>query len=257
MAPIARGVKQWGLRLIEDCSQAPWARVCHQGCPCIAPDCRGRLVGTFGDVAAFSTMYRKSLHSGGSGGVVFARDSHIAHAVIEEADRGRPKWSEDYRAGDPGHATVAALNHNTDEFSCAIASASLSRLEEAILARRNFLANLSDVLQPLREYVVPMQHSRGQSPFFIPLIVAPSLAGRKLEFATALQAEGINLLPSYPCVVADWEATRSLGLRVVKADNAREMKARSFNLFLNERYGRREADEVATAIKKVLHHLTD
>jgi hypothetical protein len=32
------------------------------------------------------------------------------------------------------------------------------------------------------------------------------------------------------------------------------MKRRSFNLFLNERYGRREADEVAAALAKVIAH---
>jgi dTDP-4-amino-4,6-dideoxygalactose transaminase len=254
MGPIMRGAAQRGLRVIEDCSQAPWARVCNPTCQCTVPLCEGRLVGTFGHVAAFSTMYRKSLHSGGSGGVVYTTEETVARAMIEEADRGRPKWSSSYRGGDPGHATVAALNHNTDEFSCAIASASLSRLEDTVRRRREFLRALVTATAPLAAHASPMVHSRGQSPFFMPIVLSEGLAAHKVEIASALQAEGINLLPTYPCIVADWEVSETLGIRVVKADNAREMKRRSFNLFLNERYGRPEADEVAAALAKVIAH---
>ena len=88
----------------------------------------------------------------------------------------------------------------------------------------------------------------------MPIVLSEGLAAHKVEIASALQAEGINLLPTYPCIVADWEVSETLGIRVVKADNAREMKRRSFNLFLNERYGRREADEVAAALAKVIAH---
>lgn len=254
MTPIMTGAGSRGIPVIEDCSQAPWARVCAASCTCGSSICQGQLVGTFGDVAAFSTMYRKSLHSGGSGGVVYSRTEATAHAVLEEADRGRPKWSSGYRGGDPGHASVSALNHNTDEFSCAIASASLARLEQTVRQRRSFLKELSAAMEPLRSHATPMAYSRGQSPFFMPIVLSPEAAARKLEIATALQAEGIHLLPTYPCIVADWQVTRDLGICVVKADNAREMKMRSFNLFLNERYGRREAEEVAEALAKVLGH---
>lgn len=254
MLPIMNGSRSRGIRVVEDCSQAPWARVCATSCSCVPATCHGQLVGTFGDVAAFSTMYRKSLHSGGSGGVVYTRAEATAHAVLEESDRGRPKWSSEYRGGDPGHASVSALNHNTDEFSCAIASASLTRLENTVGQRRAFLDELRRAIAPLAPHVHTMRHSRGQSPFFMPIVLSAELAARKLDVAAALQAEGIHLLPTYPCIVADWDVTRNLGIRIVKADNAREMKARSFNLFLNEQYGRREANEVAVALEKVMRH---
>jgi len=45
-----------GIRVVEDCSQAHGARV------------DGRPVGTFGDIAAFSTMYRKAHITGASEG---------------------------------------------------------------------------------------------------------------------------------------------------------------------------------------------
>ena len=52
-----------------------------------------------------------------------------------------------------------------------------------------------------------------------------------------LLKEGINLSPEYNCVIADWEVVKKLNIRVVKDINAKSMKKRSFNLFLNENYG--------------------
>src|SRR5215831_8708078 len=48
-----------GIRAIEDCSRSHGAKIA------------GQQVGTFGDIAAFSTMYRKAHMTGQSGGVVY------------------------------------------------------------------------------------------------------------------------------------------------------------------------------------------
>jgi len=244
-----------GLKLIEDCSQAPFARVCTATCACEGSLCLGSPVGTFGDVAAFSTMYRKSLHTGGSGGVVFSADLLTGNAIIEESDRGRPKWSSGYRAGDPGHATVSALNFNTDEISCAIGLASLNRLENTIQLRRKFLFELGVMMQSLEPHFRLMTHSRGQSPFFIPIIVGSKYESEKLEIADLLVSEGISLLPTFCNIVADWEIAEKLKWKIVKTQNAKSMKARSFNLFLNENYGSNEAAEVVSSLEKVLGHI--
>ena len=252
---ISKNLKQRNLKLIEDCSQAPFARVCEINCVCQSTVCGGVPVGSFGDVSAFSTMYRKSIHTGGSGGVVFTKNETIAQAVIEESDRGRPKWSNEYRSGDPGHATVSSLNFNTDEFSCAIGLASLYRLEDTIQRRRKFLLDLVKKAKQLEPFFRIMNNSLGQSPFFIPLIVSNEFEPRKVEIAKILQSEGISLLPVFNNIVADWEITQKLNWKVIKSLNAKSMKARSFNLFLNENYGEREATEIVEALEKVLNFL--
>lgn len=249
---IKESATKRGLKLIEDCSQAPFARVCTATCACEKSQCLGAPVGTFGDVAAFSTMYRKSLHTGGSGGVVFSTDNLTGNIIIEESDRGRPKWSNEYRSGDPGHATVSALNFNTDEISCAIGLASLNRLEDTIQRRRNFLFELADMMQSLAPHVRLMTHSRGQSPFFIPIIVSSKYESKKLEIADLLKCEGIALLPSFHNIVADWDIGEKLKWKIVKSENAKSMKARSFNLFLNENFGSNEVEQITIAIQKVL-----
>jgi len=255
ISEISKNAKQRNLKLIEDCSQAPFARVCKISCLCKSTVCDGVPVGRFGDVAAYSTMYRKSLHTGGSGGVVFTKSEAVAKAVIEESDRGRPKWSSEYRSGDPGHASVSSLNFNTDEFSCAIGLASLTRLEDTIERRRKFLVELNTKVKRLEPYFRLMDHSPGQSPFFIPLIVGNEFELRKIEIAELLKLEGISLLPVFNNIVADWEITKKLKWKVTKSLNSKSMKARSFNLFLNENYGEREASEIVEALEKVLIYL--
>ena len=252
---ISQNATQRNLKLIEDCSQAPFARVCNLNCGCQPTLCSGVPVGSFGDVAAYSTMYRKSIHTGGSGGVVFTKDDVIAKAVIEESDRGRPKWSSEYRSGDPGHATVSSLNFNTDEFSCAIGLASLTRLKETIQRRRRFLVDLNTKLKRLEPYFRLMNNSLGQSPFFIPIIVGNEFESRKVEIAELLKSEGISLLPTFNNIVADWDIAKKLNWKIIKSSNAESMKARSFNLFLNENYGEREASEFVEALEKVLNYL--
>ena len=255
ISTISQNATKRNLKLIEDCSQAPFARVCNLNCGCQPTLCSGVHVGSFGDVSAYSTMYRKSIHTGGSGGVIFTKDDVIAKAVVEESDRGRPKWSSEYRLGDPGHATVSALNFNTNEFSCAIGLASLARLEETIQQRRRFLVELSTKIKHLESFFRLMNNSLGQSPFFIPLIVGKEFESRKVEIAELLKSEGISLVPTFNNVVADWDISKKLNWKIKKSSNAESMKARSFNLFLNEKYSEGEASEIVEALEKVLNYL--
>jgi len=117
------------------------------------------------------------------------------------------------------------------------------------------LFELDSMMQSLAPHFRLMTHSRGQSPFFIPIIVSSNYESRKLEIADLLKCEGISLLPSFHNVVADWEIAEKLKWKIIKAQNAKSIKARSFNLFLNENYGSNEAAEVVSSLEKVLQHI--
>ena len=86
-----------GIRVVEDCSQAHGARI------------NGRPVGTFGDIAAFSTMYRKAHITGASGGVVFSRDEELHRMALAHADCGKPRWTEGFDDRDPAGFLFPAL----------------------------------------------------------------------------------------------------------------------------------------------------
>ncbi len=63
------------------------------------------------------------------------------------------------------------------------------------------------------------------------------------------------MLPVFTNIVADWDIAKKLNWKIIKSTNAESMKARSFNLFLNENYGEREASEIVEALEKVLNYL--
>ncbi|GFK94934.1 GDP-perosamine synthase [Fundidesulfovibrio magnetotacticus] len=233
-AAHARGVK-----VLEDCSQCPGG------------SWKGLKVGTAGDIAAFSTMYRKTLTAGASGGLVWSPDEDTYRRALAHADRGKPAWRTDVDLRNPGHALFPALNFNTDELSCAIGLASLARLDDSVARRVAFVRRLSALLED-SEVCAPYPFHEGFSPFYFPIMVdAEKIACTKTEFALAVQAEGIGLGEHYGCLVAEWSFAKPLLSDDFTTVNAFAVRDSSFNLYLNERYGEEEAQDVLRAVRKV------
>ncbi|HKT17922.1 MAG TPA: DegT/DnrJ/EryC1/StrS family aminotransferase [Stellaceae bacterium] len=229
-----------GIKVLEDCSQSHGAKVF------------GRPIGTFGDIAAFSTMYRKAHMTGPSGGVVYSRNLDLFRNALAHADRGKPIWREDFSDRDPNGYLFPALNFNTDEISCAIGIASLARLEDTIMRRLSFVSNVVERLVEDSEICRPYEHRPTDSPFFYPVIVdVERIACSKIEFAEAVRAEGIDLNPHYQYVIEEWPWLEPYLADRFRSENARSIRDRSFNLYLNERYGEREAEDTVNAITKV------
>jgi dTDP-4-amino-4,6-dideoxygalactose transaminase len=229
-----------GIKVVEDCSQAHGAKV------------MGRPVGTFGDIAAFSTMYRKAHMTGASGGVVYTRDLELVRRALAHADRGKPRWMKEFDDRNPNTFLFPALNLHTDEISCAIGLASLGRLTDTIVKRLAFVGDVSARLVEEATVCRPYGYSPADSPFIYPIVVEMDrITCSKLEFAKAVEAEGIGLNPHYQYVVADWPWLKPYLADAFDTPNARSVRDRSFNLYLNENYGEREAADTAAAILKV------
>lgn len=237
---IAEAAHERGIKVVEDCAQAHWAKV------------RGRPVGVFGDIAAFSTMYRKAHMTGPSGGVVYARDIDIFHKAVAHADRGKPRWRDDFDDRDPMTYLFPALNHNTGEISCAIGYASLRRLETTIINRLAFVSDFVARLVDASDVCSPYRFSPTDSPFYYPVVVdRDAISCSKVEFAEALRSEGIDLNPHYKYVVVEWPYIRPYLADDFDTPNARDIRDRSFNLYLNEKYGEQESRDTVKAIVKV------
>jgi perosamine synthetase len=232
-----------GVKVLEDCAQSHGALL------------HARPIGTFGDIAAFSTMYRKAHMTGPSGGVVYAKDPELFRRAVAHADRGKPRWREDFSDRDPSNYLFPALNHNTDEISCAIGLASLARLRSTIVARLAFVSDFIARLVDSSNVCSPYPFSPTNSPFFYQVMVDPeAITCSKIEFAEAVRAEGIDLNPHYRFVVSDWPYIRPYLADDFDVPNAHDICNRSFNLYLNERYGEREARDIVKAIVKVEKH---
>jgi dTDP-4-amino-4,6-dideoxygalactose transaminase len=240
---IVREARRHGIKVVEDCSQSHGARV------------KGSPIGNFGDIAAFSTMYRKNHMTGGAGGVVFSKDIELFHQALAHADRGKPSWANDFDDRNPNQFLFPALNFHTDELSCAIGTASLERVQDTILRRLTFIAEFAGRLKDRSQVCTPFGYTPNDSPFVYPIVVDRTrIACSKQEFAKAVLAEGIGLNPHYQYLVADWPYLKPYMADDFDAPNARDVRDGSFMLYLNENYGNSEASDCARAILKVEKH---
>ena len=228
-----------GIKVVEDCSQAHGARW------------KSKKVGTFGDIAAFSTMYRKAHMTGASGGVVYARNEDLYRIALAYADRGKPRWRLDFDDRDPSGYLFPALNLHTDEISCAIGIASLERLDDSIEARLSFVRQVAKGLAG-SSICTPFKMDADSSPFVYPVAVDQAkLRCDKTAFAKAILAEGIGLNPHYKYLVHDWEWLQPYLADGFDTPNARLVRDATFCLYLNEKYGLTEVRDTLAAIAKV------
>lgn len=238
--PVMVLARERGLRIIEDCSQSHGAVY------------RGRKVGSFGDIAAFSTMYRKASITGSSGGVVYTRDQELYHNALAHADRGKPRWLKGFDDRDPSQFLFPALNLHTDELSCGIGLASLARLEETRAKRLAFVDQVTRLIQADSVVCRPSGFNADSSPFiYLVFVDDTKLKVGKQAFAEAVRAEGIGLNPHYRYLVADWPWVQPHLADRFDCPDARKAQDRSFALYLNENYAIREAEDTAMAIAKV------
>jgi perosamine synthetase len=232
-------LKEKKIFLIEDCSQSPGAIW------------NNKKIGSYSDISAFSTMYRKTLHSGGNGGLVYTKDEKLYKMLLASADKGKQVWRNDIDLRNPNFSVMPALNFTTNDLACAIGSASLSRLQSAIDARLKWTMKFSKELIKTKT-CYPYNLNENFSIFFFPVFVRQHLLKcSKKEFADALLAEGIGLQPHYGCVISDWQWAADYMDEMKFAKNATEIRDNSFNLFVNEKYSDEEIKDIINAIIKV------
>ncbi|HVQ07447.1 MAG TPA: DegT/DnrJ/EryC1/StrS aminotransferase family protein [Allosphingosinicella sp.] len=130
---LARGR---GIAVIEDCAQAHGAR--H----------RGRSVGTFGEIGAWSFCQDKIITTGGEGGMVTTDDPALWSAMWSFKDHGK-SWEAVYeRAHPPGYRWLHesfGTNWRMLEMQAAIGRIQLRRLEDWVAARGRNAAAMEEV----------------------------------------------------------------------------------------------------------------
>ena len=242
--------KKRNIKIIEDCSQAPFAKCFN--CKTQCTPCKKNFVGYFGDVSFFSTMFSKTISSCGSAGIVYSKNKKLYHNMLAHADRGKQVWRKNLNLKDPSKALYPALNFNTNEFSSAITDASLSRVKKTIKDRINFLKKLNILLKKTKTCFIQNEKFDLFSPFYVSISVRINLLRvNKLKFANELKEENVPLLASYGCVISEWNWAKKFVNDKFITKNALDYKNKSFNLFLNENYSQREANFIFKKILKI------
>ena len=238
---IALFAKERSILFIEDCSQAHGAKYL------------GKKVGTFSDIAVWSTMFSKTLATGGSGGLIYAKNEKLYKLVRAYADRGKD-IDNIYDQKDAELLLFPALNFNLDEISCAIGVSILSKLDSILRRRRSSLKRIIDMVSSISGVSVYSPTSyKNTSPFYIPIIVDQDIiTTSKKEFALAIQNEGVPLNPHYKEVVADWRWLRKYITGSNETPNANQFRDSTFNLYINEQYSTSNIDYIVAVINKIL-----
>ncbi len=151
MDEILTLARERGIHVVEDCAQAHGATY------------RGRPVGSFGDVAAFSFCQDKIMTTAGEGGMVTTNSEQIWKAVWSQKDHGKSYDKVHDRQHAPGfrwlHESFGS-NGRLTEVQSAIGRVVLKKLPQWLETRRRHSELLTDrlALLPGLRVMTPAAH---------------------------------------------------------------------------------------------------
>jgi dTDP-4-amino-4,6-dideoxygalactose transaminase len=163
MDEILQVAAKHGLKVIEDCAQA------------FDSYCRGKKVGTIGDVTCFSLQQSKHITSG-EGGFILTDDPDIYKRAVLYSNCGMP-W---YRFGqeksipkpDPidgipvrGHWAFGH-NHRMGQLQAAVALAQMGKLDRFVEARRALVEAIEEELRGCPGILTPQPLDNTQSSYW-------------------------------------------------------------------------------------------
>jgi dTDP-4-amino-4,6-dideoxygalactose transaminase len=246
--------REHGIAIIEDCAQA------------YLTSYRGRLVGTMGEMGAFSLQQSKHITCGDGGLVVTNRDD-LAHHARMFSDKG---WDRD--ADDRGHAFLA-MNYRITELQSAVVLAQLGKVEQVVARRRALGDLLSQRIAGIPGlYPPPDSKVSGNTYWYYPLRIREREFGMPRErFIAALNAEGVSCwiwLASTPLYLFDALrkqitfgkshhpfdcscASRRVEYAPGLCPNAEQTLREFVVLTVHEFYTEKDVEDMAAAIRKV------
>jgi dTDP-4-amino-4,6-dideoxygalactose transaminase len=175
-----------GLLLIEDCAQAHGARL------------NGQLVGTFGDLAAFSFYPTKNLGAVGDGGAVITNDDGYAQELRRLRNYGQVSRYEYETRG---------VNSRLDELQAAVLRVKLPHLDEQNAARQRLAQRYDDVFADESAIVAPKVRSGATAVYHLYVV----RIGERDSLIRQLGARGVDTLIHYAVPVHLQAAYDDLG----------------------------------------------
>lgn len=257
MDPIMELARAHKLYVIEDCAQAQGALY------------KGRLVGTIGDIASFSTMFSKHHCTGGQGGVVYTQNEDFYWRAKRFADRGKPFNMDGVIVGVDN--VVAGLNCNLNDLSAAIGIAQLKKLPKIIEKRRKIGEAIKKGLKNCKSVSMGWQVPQSKPVYWFMRLKLDldRISVSKKQFCEAIKKEGVPVSASYryiPCEnpwfkkkavfgksgfpwnCSDYKGSKDPQFMV---DDAIKVTDTHFSINFHENYGKKEIKDILAAIKKV------
>jgi dTDP-4-amino-4,6-dideoxygalactose transaminase len=185
--PIRDLCRRRGLKLIEDACQAHGARY------------KGRVVGTFGEMACFSFYPGKNLGAAGEGGALVTHDAALAARARALREHGSTRRYYHDEIG---------FNYRMEGFQGAVLGVKLKYLDEWTRARRRVAHRYHELLAdtPLR---LPLEAPWAESAYHLYVVRHP----RRDELKAHLEANGIGCALHYPLALHMQKCFAHLGYR--------------------------------------------
>jgi dTDP-3-amino-3,4,6-trideoxy-alpha-D-glucose transaminase len=188
MATLSAITREKGLLLIEDCAQAHGARL------------NGELVGTFGDLAAFSFYPTKNLGAVGDGGAVITNDAGYAEKLRRLRNYGQvSRYAHETRG----------VNSRLDELQAAVLRVKLPHLDDQNATRRR-LAQRYDATFADQPAIIAPRVRDGAEPVYHLYVIR---AAERDALMQRLGEQGVPTLIHYPVPVHLQAAYADLGYR--------------------------------------------
>lgn len=237
-----------GLYLIEDCAQAHGATW------------RGKRVGSFGHVAAFSFCTDKIMSTGGEGGMVVTSDRKLWQRMWSYKDHGKDWESVHNQMHPPGfrwlHASFGT-NWRLTEFQSAIGRVQLRKLDKWILKRKENALRLSEGLAKQKGLRVPIPAGHvGHAWYKFYAYVRPENLNdgwSRDRIMQAVEKEGVPCLQGICPEVYLEKAFDDKGMRPASPlPVARELGETSLMFLVHPTLGKTEIEETIKVVKGVM-----
>ncbi len=186
MDEILSLAEQHGLKVIEDCAQAHGAKY------------RGRSVGSFGDIAAFSFCQDKNMTTAGEGGMVVTDSERLWSRMWSYKDHGKSYEKAWCQAPSPRFRWLHdsfGTNWRLSEVQSAVGRVQLRKLPNWIFIRRRYAALLTERLSSLPGLRVPSPPAHSEHSYykFYAFVVPEKLAEGwdRDRIARTIAAQGV------------------------------------------------------------------
>jgi dTDP-4-amino-4,6-dideoxygalactose transaminase len=146
-----------GIKVIEDCAQAHGATY------------KGRQVGSFGDINAFSFCQDKIMTTGGEGGLVTTNNSELWERAWSYKDHGKSFTSVYHKQHPPGYRFLHdsfGTNWRLTEMQSALGRVLLEKLPEQLQRRRRNAGVLNAYFSQLPALRVPLTPSHIEHAYY-------------------------------------------------------------------------------------------
>lgn len=233
------------IKLIEDCSQS----VC-------AKNKDGSYVGSKSDIAIYSTMYSKTLATGGCGALAVTKSENLYNMIRSHADRGKPFHDLNYDRRATNKYLFSAFNFNMDELSAAIGISILERLPSIVYKRRllaqfvkHQLASESRVFYVLEDSEIVDR----SSPFCLTVYISEHVSeDQVMEIKKQISKDtALPFNTNFRDFVYLWEWLQDERVRFDNQYNSRKHYKRCINLLYNENFTKSHMTYIINSLVRI------